>query len=918
VFVQLGAVSSAFYLWINGEYVGYSEGSKTASEFDVSSFVRSGENTIAVEVYRWSTGSYLEDQDFWSLSGIQRDVSLLARPRQRVRDFFVHAGLDNGYRDGEFRLEAELHNSDSKAADVTVSVTVLDAESAVLSEEIAVSLGPGNETLEVSGLISAVNAWSAEIPNLYTLVLELSDGDGELLEAISQRIGFKTVEIVNGRFMINGEKIKLKGANLHEHHQRDGHVVDEQTMLEDIRLMKAANFNAVRNSHYPHQERWYELTSEHGLYVIDEANVESHGYGYGHEETLGDKPHWKAHYLDRNQRMVERAKNFPSIVIWSLGNEAGDGRNLGAAYDWVKSRDPSRPVHYNPEGPSERPEIKTSDFHSRMYQRYWEIEGYAQINNELPYLINEYVHSMGNSTGNLAEYWEVINRHDILAGAFIWDWVDQGLLERDEQGAPYWAYGGDYGPPGVPSSGTFCINGIVFPDRGVQPAYWEVKRVYQHVDFELLEADRGTIRLTNNYDFLALEGFDLHWQLLENGRTLLDVSIGNLGTEPGASQTISLWKQAPRKRPGAEYHLNVQVVAPQARGLLSAGHVFAETQFALGPADRSAAWRQEPAAGRGSRLKLVKTAERFELRGKGFSTAISRDTGLLSSLIVDGEELLLSPLKPNFWRAPTENDFGNYMQDWAKAWREAGDNRVLESIGVVDEERDRVEIESSWRFTDNEGRPVARWRTVYTVRSSGEIHVSNQMEKEDGMPVIPRLGMNLELVRALDRVAWFGRGPFENYSDRKVAANVGLYQNRVEDHYVAYVRPQENGYKTDVRWLALHDGKNSGLLFRADELISFGVHHNRQQDFIPEKKTAITREDGPEPEYTEKRNNPHINDIVPRDLVSLDIDLGQMGVGGDTSWGLRTLQEYSLNQKGYRYGFTIRPFNPLEEPPGRF
>ncbi len=384
VFVEFGAVSSAFYLWINGEYAGYSEGSKTPSEFNVTKFVETGENTIAVEVYRWSTGSYLEDQDFWSLSGIQRDVNLFARPNTRVRDFFVHAGLKNNYRDGEFELEIDLAN-DGDAVDTNLTIEILDGNKVIHSDEAVVSMAVGESNHVFATTIENVRSWSAETPNLYTLTIRFGD------EVIEQEIGFRTAEIINGRFLINGKHVRLKGANLHEHHDVTGHVVDEETMLTDIRLMQGANLNAVRNSHYPQPERWYELTSEYELYMVDEANIESHGYGYDHDKTLGNKPHWMPHHLDRTQRMLERSKNFPAVVIWSLGNEAGDGVNLGATYDWIKSRDLSRPVQYETEGNIEDVGERHSDFYSSMYWRYWDLEQYAQTPNDRPFILIELI-----------------------------------------------------------------------------------------------------------------------------------------------------------------------------------------------------------------------------------------------------------------------------------------------------------------------------------------------------------------------------------------------------------------------------------------------------------------------------------------------------------------------------------------------
>jgi len=904
VFVRFGAVSSAFYLWINGQYAGYSEGSKTASEFNISEWVKPGSNSIAVEVYRWSTGSYLEDQDFWSLSGIQRDVHLYSRPQQRVRDYFVHTGLSNDYKDADFSIEIELTNSGSTASTGRVSVQVLDGETPILNKSSEIMLEPGTTQHEVAGNIEDIRPWSAEIPNQYTLLIELSDKQGNKIEAISQRIGFRTVEISNGRFMINGRLVKLKGVNLHEHHHVTGHVVDEKTMLEDIRLMKAANLNAVRNSHYPQPERWYELTSQYGLYMVDEANIESHGYGYDHDKTLGNKPHWKQHHLDRTQRMLERSKNYPSVVIWSLGNEAGDGVNLGATYKWIKSRDLSRPVQYETEGDIEKVGERHSDLHSSMYWRHWDLEKYAQTHNDRPFVLIEYAHSMGNSTGNLAEYWGVINKHDVLAGGFIWDWVDQGLIEYDENGTAYWTYGGDYGPADVPSSGNFNFNGIIFPDRSIQPAYWEVKYAYQEVEFKAGHLPDGEVIISNHYDFLPLDGFHVQWLLTADGKAVADGISEDLGIAAGSSAMIRLWDTLPGQVPGHEYHLTLQLISPDARGILPAGHEYASVQFEV-PNLAGVAEPSEPASGS---VDLQQTDRTLTVSGEGFTYGFKRETGLLSSIRFDGQELMLQAMAPSFWRAPTDNDFGNYMQVWAAVWHDAGANRRLLSFSNDKAKNGSVTVSANYAFDDANGQEVARWSSIFTINAAGELHVSNHFDRQADLPVVPRVGMNLELVRSLDKIEWFGRGPFENYSDRKMAAHVGIYSNRVADHYVPYMRPQENGYKTDVRWLSLSGNGQASLMVEADELISFSVHHNRLEDFVPPAKIAITSEDGPGARDNEERVNIHVNDVVPRDLVSLNIDLGQMGVGGDDSWGKLTLQAYSLNEKSYDYGFTIRPW----------
>lgn len=909
VFLQFGAVSSAFYVWINGEYVGYSEGSKTPSEFDVTGFVQPGRNTIAVEVYRWSTGSYLEDQDFWSLSGIQREVSLYARPKQRLRDFFVHTGLVNQYRDADFRLETEWWNSASEAVPVNVRVRVLDKDEALVDASLSKVLEPGLNELSMAQQLPAVRPWSAEIPNLYTLLIELQDEGGRTLEAVTQQIGFRSVEIINGRFRINGELVKLKGTNLHEHHDVTGHYIDEATMLEDIRLMKAANLNAVRTSHYPFPERFYELTDKHGLYVVDEANIESHGYGYDHDKTIGNKLHWKEHHLDRTRRMVERDKNFPSIVIWSLGNEAGDGVNLGATYHWIKSRDLSRPVQYETEGNIEEVGERHSDFHSSMYWRHWDLEKYAQTHNDRPFVLIEYAHSMGNSTGNLTEYWGVIDAHEVLSGGFIWDWVDQGLLEHDEKGVPYWTYGGDYGPEDVPSSGNFNFNGIVFPDRRVQPAYWEVKRVYQHVDFDLADPRNGELRLQNRYNFLSLEGFELVWSVRAWGEKVVQGRIENLNVPAGQAAVLDLWDDLPGLKAGVQYYLNLELVSPEARDLLPAGHVYAHAQFAL-PNDGP---RPLSAYNEKVKVKVRDRSGTLSLEGDRFTYRFDKAQGVLESIEFDGREVLLAPLAPNFWRAPTDNDFGNYMPEWGAVWEQAGRNRRLLSFDYSQGGQGAVIIQAHYAFDDNAGNEVARWTATYGMKRSGELHVDNHFVRADGLPVVPRVGMNLELVGDFAQVAWYGRGPHENYRDRNLSAEIGLYRSPVSELYVPYMRPQENGYRTDVEMLALHAGEGGkGVVFQSDGTFGFSALHNRMEDFIPPVKIAITSEDGPGARDNEERVNMHVSDIEPRDLVSVNIDYGQMGVGGDDSWGKRTLMAYSLNRLEYRYGFTIRLLNSFE------
>ena len=902
-YLQFGGVSSAFYVWINGDYVGYNEGSKTPTEFNVTPYLKPGKNIVAAEVYRWSTASYLEDQDMWTLSGIQRDVTLTARPTQHVRDFRVFSDLVNNYKDGQLKVAIEMASPVLSTAH-TVEVTLFDGGTTLFNSSQAVS----SQHLTFEHSVSDVKAWSAETPTLYQLLITLKNADNEVIEVLSQNPGFRNVKISNGVFLVNGKPVKLKGVNLHEHHEDKGHVIDEDTMIKDITLMKKANMNAVRTSHYPFPERFYELTDQYGLYVVDEANIESHGYGYDHDKTLGNKPHWLPHHLDRTQRMWMRDKNFASIVIWSLGNEAGDGINLGATYKWLKQIDNTRPVQYETEGDIDEVGERHSDFHSSMYWRKWDLEKYAEEHGDRPFLLIEYSHAMGNSNGNIKEYWDVINAHDNLTGGFIWDWVDQGLLEHDEDGVPYWTYGGDYGPTDVPSSGNFSLNGIVFPDRKVQPAFWEVKKVYQSVNFEAISLVQGKVRVENKYNFTSLKEFELQWQLLANGRVSKEGIYTELEIGPDENKILNLGYSLLTMDPETEYFLSLKLVNKTQKLLLPASHIYAEEQFAI-VNDQLPAVYQPTLSATGAPLFVDNIGNQLTISNSLLAIEFDRETGLINQVIKQGEPLLLSPLVPNLWRAPTDNDYGNYMPDWAKVWAESSQYRTLVDLDVVQDTNDKVEIRASYQFADSEGNKIALWRAEYTIYSGGDIRVSNDFVKIEGMPLMPRVGMNMQLINTLDNVKWYGRGPFENYRDRKNAANIGIYSNKVADHYVPYVRPQENGYKTDTRWFSLRNDMHSGITIEAESTIGFSVHHNVQNDFIPPFKIAITSEDGPAAQNNEKRVNVHLNDIKPKNLISVNIDFGQMGIGGDDSWGKHTFRTYSLADDPSQYAFWIRLYD---------
>jgi len=886
IFLHFEGVRSAFYVWVNGDVVGYSQGSRTPAEFDITSYASSGNNTLAVEVYRWSDGSYLEDQDFWRLSGIDRNVYLFSTPVVHIRDFFARAALDASFTDGVLDVRVNVRNS--SAAAVTGNRLQLDLIDAGGESVLAAPLGHGLDisasgevAVELSQEIRTPLRWSAETPNLYTLLILILDEAGNPSEVVSTKVGFRDVAIRDGMLQVNGVPVHLKGVNRHEHDPDRGHVVSEESMLADIRLMKQFNINAVRTSHYPNVPRWYQLCDEYGIYVVDEANVESHGTGYHPDRTLAAKPEWEAAHLDRMIRMVERDKNHPSVIIWSLGNEAGDGDNFRSMYDWTRERDPSRPVQY------EMADLRDhTDIFAPMYARIHILEAYASEPRDRPLILCEYAHAMGNSVGNLKDYWDVIYANDQLQGGFIWDWVDQGIRAETEEGEAYFAYGGDFGPAEVPSGDNFCINGLVSPDREPNPHLWEVKKVYQNVDVRAVDLAGGRLEIENRFDFTDLSDLELRWTVTGDGREVAGGSLDNLRLAPHQTRAVSLPLPSIDPEPGVEYFLDVRFFTRQDSTLVPEGYEVAWEQFELpvhmpytgAPLSRA--------------QKLITSEEDGELRleGEGFSLAIDLSDGQMTSLVFGGTELLLSGPEPSFWRPPTDNDFGNDMPERQGIWKEAGRDRDINRVTwYQNSNRDvHVDIAATLPAGDSE------LFTEYVIYGSGEIVINNRLAPVAvDLPDLPRLGMDMTLPVGFENVEWLGRGPHENYQDRNSGAAVGLYQSTVSEQYVPYIRPQENGYKTDVRWVALSNDEGVGLLAAGMPTISFSALHYLSEDFDP----------GPE------KAQRHTVDLVERDLVALRLDLGQMGVGGDTSWGARPHAQYMLPPREYAYSILLKPFS---------
>ncbi len=903
---------SAFYVWVNGEYIGYSEGSRTPAEFRITEAARPGPNVLAVQVYRWSDGSYLESQDFWRVSGIDRDVYLVSRPSTYLRDFFAEAELDDYYENGRLRLTVNLANRGLGTAGMhEVRFQLRDPEGRLVWEEpevLEVDVPPGGEA-EATGDRSVERPlhWTAETPALYELTMWVTGPDGETTEGaaggsrggeftefVSTRVGFRRVEIIDGILTVNGRPITLRGVNRHEHDPDRAHVVSEESMIEDIRLMKQLNINAVRAAHYPNVPRWYELTDQYGLYVVDEANIESHGMGFEPGVTLAGRPDWLAAHMDRMVRMVERDKNHASIIIWSLGNEAGDGENFDATAAWIRERDPSRPILYEPS--EERDNI---DIVAPMYVRPYWLERYARSGADKPFLLVEYAHAMGNSVGNLADYWAVIDAHPQLQGGFIWDWVDQAMRANDERGREFWAYGGDFGPAGMRNDGNFLVNGLVSADRQPHPHAWEVKKVYQPVGISTVNGRGHGIVVENRRAFTDLSDLEGTWESVLNGHRERSGPLSRLTAAPGNRDTLWL-EDFPQYslRPGVEQLLTITLRTREDGPLIPAGHVVAREQFHIQQT------RPEEGPLPGGHLRTEETSDAIEVTGDEFTLSFDRSAGILASMRLAGRELLASGAPsgpaPNFWRAPTDNDYGNGFPVRSGVWRLAGrpPSRHLDSMTVATApDGARVTVTSHFTLRSID----AQYALSHEVHPDGTTAISAHLAGVDeDLPEMPRFGTILTLPGDLDRVEWYGRGPHENYWDRRTGAAIGRYTAPVSELAHPYVRPQETGTRTDTRWVGLTDGAGTGLLVTGLPTIFFSALPYTIEDL-----------DG-----GETKSQRHWADLVPRDEVTLTVDHLQQGVGGDDSWGAVPHHEYTLWPREMGFRFLLRPLRAGERPDG--
>ncbi|NME72449.1 glycoside hydrolase family 2 TIM barrel-domain containing protein [Flammeovirga aprica] len=903
VFIYFGGVTSAYYLWINGEKVGYSEGSKTAKEFNITKYIKSGENQIAVEVYRYCDGSYLEDQDFWRLSGIERDVYVYALPKVHLSNVEIDGQLEKvKYKEGLLSYKVTVANkSGTLKKKHTLSIKLSDGKKEVYHKSYKLNVeGNKKQIVKIKDFpIKNVKTWSAETPNLYKAEVQLQNANGEVIDKTSFKVGFTTSEIKNGQLLVNGKPVLLKGVNRHEHDPVRGHVVTKESMLADIKLFKEFNINAVRTSHYPNDPYWYQLCDEYGIYVISEANIESHGYGYNKKHTLGANPLFEKAHMERVQNMVRQYFNHPSIIIWSMGNEAGNGNNFVKTYNWIHEYDGNRPVHYERAarpGDTENYEGRITDIVSWMYHRqggvmhqHFKRDDKKPLEEQRPFIWCEYAHAMGNSTGHFDSYWEWVRTHPRVQGGFIWDWMDQGLEKRTKNGEKYYAYGGDFEPNGIHTDNNFCANGLLGSDGVPHPGLYEVKKVYQDILFS--KVDSKTIEVYNEHFFTSTKDFNFKAILLEDGKEVASKVLNIAPIAPQQRGKIKVdfdYKLASSR----EYFINIYALT-KGSPLLSEGHIIASEQFILqertpSKSVNSPSNKVSVSESKDKQIVSVKVGEvTYTFKKSGFG---------LEGIYRGKENLLKEPVKMTFWRAPTDNDFG--------AWNGGGKIAKEYDYFSLRTVADNYKFDNFSQQKDNNGNVIltyeydyptlkAKNKIIYKILKDGGINIDCELTVNDkkALEYMPRYGLILAIDEKFQNVKYYGRGPYENYIDRNTASFVGLYEAKVSDFFVPYIRPQENGNRTDTRSALFADSNGNGIQIATDKTFSFSAHHNPMSDFDPGNQ----------------KGQRHTIDIKPKEATYLHIDYMQIGVGGDCSWSMEALplKKHRMNLSACKLNVTL-------------
>ena len=874
VYFHVGSATSNLTLWVNGKYVGYSEDSKVAAEFNISKYLKPGKNLIAMQVMRWCDGSYFEDQDFWRLTGIAREVYLYARPKLHAADIRLNAALENNYQDGVLNYKVSL-----KGGKTDVAITLCDKD----GKQIAQATG-------AQGVIKVpkVNAWTAETPYLYKAYITLKNKQGAT-EVIPQKVGFRNVEIKNAQLLVNGQPVLVKGADRHEMDPDGGYVVSLERMIQDIKIMKQLNINAVRTSHYPCDPRWYDLCDEYGIYITAEANLESHGMGY-EEKSLAKFPEYIVPHIERNEGNVKPLINHPSVIVWSLGNECGYGVNFEKAYDWVKACDPTRPAQYERGGYDSK-----TDIYCPMYIGYEESERYCKGNGTKPYIQCEYAHAMGNSEGGFKEYWDLIRKYPKYQGGYIWDFVDQGLRDKSPiTGKEIFTYGGDYGRyPG--SDYNFNCNGIIAPNRRLNPHAYEIQYVLQNVWIKDFDAENGSFNVYNENFFKNIDDLSLTATLFANGVKLTTVAIPDTkGIAPQATKLVksealkSAIEKAEAEHATEEITINFAFASDGSQPLVDKGQVMARQQIVLNGYEFD---KVDAPANTGSKIEVEETNSYVKVSAERMSVTIGKKTGMIDYLDVDGEPMLKfrESMTPEFWRAPTDNDYGASLQKKMRVWKNPQMN--LKSFDKS-ESKDSVVLTANFEMPEVKAELMLRYR----INAAGEVAVTEKMttDKEAKVADLFRYGMQLQMPASFSKLEYYGRGPEENYIDRHSSAFIGKYEANVKDEYYPYVRPQESGNHTDIRYFSIFNPTTGkGITF---------------EGYAPMECSAIPYlvEDLDAGIEKEHAWGQHSGDLVEKGLVQLHIQQRQFGLGCIDSWGSSPMEKYRMHYQDRCFSFVIK------------
>ncbi|CAN7625953.1 DUF4981 domain-containing protein [Paenibacillus sp. LjRoot153] len=880
IHIVFEGVDAAFHLWINGQFVGYSQGSHFPSEFHVSPYLQQGQNLIAVQVYQWCDGSYLESQDKWRMSGIFRDVYLLASPPVSVRDARVRTHLDERYAKASLEVQVDfagVKDLSFVSGSFLLRVTLLDADHHIVSDRYH-TVKQEESVVELVDEVSSPLLWTAESPYLYTLLLTMYDGEHHILEVKRLGIGFREIRIEEGRLLVNGSPIIIKGVNRNEFHPDLGYVTTLETMIHDITLMKQHNINSVRLSHYPNDSRWLELCDRFGLYVIDETDLETHGFHfYGNEGQLAQLSQWEEAFVQRAKRMVERDKNHPSILIWSLGNESGYGRNHDAMAAWIREADPTRPIHY--ERAYDAPIV---DIVSSMYPSVETVIQEGSKEDDRPYLMCEFGHAMGNSVGNLQEYWDAIYTYPRLLGGLIWEWADQGIRQSAGTDESWYAYGGDFGEE--PHSGHFCLDGLLFPDRSIKASLLEYKKAIEPVKIEVIEALLGKLRIQNRYDVLSLSHLKGEWRLLRDGIVVDEGDLKPLHTPAGQFQDVVIPLDASKLSLTGEYWFHLRFVLRDAVIWAEKGHEIAWADIPV--ATVTEAPDTENALQKASPLTIRESNSAITIIGQDFSMHFNKNLGALTAWVYKGVPLLTEGPKLNLWRAPVDNDV-----HLAKTWIKAGYNRLVSDVREIMVEGTEVggcqiTIKSS---VGARGEKIALdSQIIYAIAAEGEVTLDVHIVPRAELPSLPRFGVKISMPDSFNQLVWFGRGPHECYSDRKESGKLGIYRGTVQEQFVPYIKPQENGNKSEVRWSSLTNQQGIGLLFTGQPIFDTSVHHYTTDDLTAAK---------------------HVHQLTKVDQTIVNLDARQSGLGNHSCGYAPTLDTYLIHAEPMRFVIRLKPIS---------